>query len=190
MGQDDYTFAFTYDARDGASVLRVHDLGTGARVDPVQLESLVWKLPGAEDQEALNRAEIADITTTVDVKTVFLDGTFRSRHASGKSDSVDDAISYAAQTVGRLALDSRRGAGTVEAALTYRIELKDGAVFEHNYTIQPAADPASLFGDPWMSHVLEVRWTLTSQYEARELRATQVARRMPGPSGSGSRSGR
>ena len=190
LGQDDYTFAFTYDARDGASVLRVHNVDTGARVDPVQLESLVWELPGAKDQEALNRAEIADITTTVDVTSVFPDGTSHSRQASGKRDSVNDAIMYAAQTVSRLVLDSRRGAGTVEVALTYRIELKDGAVFEHNYTIQPAADPASLFGDPWMSHVLEVRWTLTSQYEARELRATQVARRMSGPSGSRSRGGR
>ena len=83
LGRDDYTFAFTYDARDGASVLRVHNVGTGARVDPVQLESLVWELPGAEDQEALNRAEIADITTTVDVKSVVPDGTSRSRQASG-----------------------------------------------------------------------------------------------------------
>lgn len=185
LGQDDYTFAFTYDARDGASVLRVHNVGTGARIDPVQLESLVWELPGAKDQKALSRAEIADITTTVDVKTVFLDGTFRSRQASGKTDSVDDAISYAAQTVGRLVLDSRPRAGTVDVALTYRIELKDGEVFEHSYSMQSDADPASLFGDPWMSHALEAGWTLTSQYEATELKAMQAARKMSGPSGFG-----
>ena len=117
---------------------------------------------------------------------MFLDGTFRSRQASGKRDSVNDAIEYAARTVGRLVLDSRPRAGTVDVALTYRIELKDGEVFEHSYSIRSAADPASLFGDPWMSHVLEARWTLTSQYEARELRATQAARRTSGPSGSGS----
>ena len=190
LGQDDYTFAFTYDARDGASMLRVHNVDTGARVDPVQLESLVWELPGAEDQEALNRAEIADITTTVDVTSVFPDGTSRSRQASGKRDSVNDAIMYAGQTVGRLVLDSRRRAGTVDVSLTYRIELKDGEASEHSYSMQSAADPASLFGDPWMSHVLEAEWTLTSQYEARELRATQAARKVSRPRGSRSSSAR
>ena len=83
-------------------MLRVHNVGTGARVDPGQLESLVWELPGAEDQEALNRAEIAHIWTTVDVKPVLPDGTSRSRQESGARDSVNDAIMYAARTLSGL----------------------------------------------------------------------------------------
>ena len=186
LGQDDYTFAFTYEARDGASVLRVHNVGTGARVDPAQLESLVWELPGAEDQEALNRAEIAHVTTTVNVTKVLLDGTPRFASASGERDSVDDAIAFAAETIGRLVFDSgnSRRAGTLEVALTYRVELKDGEVFQHSYRMR-ATDPLSVFGDPWMRHVLEAGWTLTSQYEARELKATVAARRTSGPSASG-----
>ena len=186
LGQDDYTFAFTYEARDGASVLRVHNVGTGARVDPAQLESLVWELPGGEDQEALNRAEIARVTTKVNVTKVLLDGTPRFASASGERDSVDDAITFAAETIVRLVLRSgnRRRAGTLEVSVAYRVELKDGEVTQHSYSMR-AIDLASLFGDPWMRHVLEAEWTLTSQYEARELKAAVAARRMSGPSGSG-----
>ena len=69
--------------------------------------------------------------------------------------------------------------------LTYRVELKDAEVFEHSYPMR-STDPASLFGEPWMGHVLDARWTLTSQYEARELKATVAARKTSGPNGSGS----
>lgn len=69
----------------------------------------------------------------------------------------------------------------MEAQLTYRIELEDGQVFEHRYGLPPT-DIEGLFTDQWPSHVMEPRWILTSQCEARQLKAMQAARRQSKPS--------
>lgn len=179
LGHDDYIFEFTYDAREGASVLRVYDAVSQATVDPIELESLLWELPGAGDQELLNRAEIDHITVTVDMEAVLSDGSSGSRQASGMTYSVNDAIVYAAKTAGSLVQAFGRGRPSLDAvavALSYRIELRDGEVFEHDYFI-PRTKMESFFSDPWVSHVAEARWTLTSQYEARELEGIQMFRR-------------
>lgn len=178
LGHDDYIFTFTYDPRDGASVLRVQNTANNGRVDPDQIEDLVWELPGADDQEALERAEIDHIAVTVEVSR---DGTPRSHQAAGTRRSVDDTMVYVARTLGRLVLDDGLARGPVETQLTFRIELKDGQVFEHRYATPPA-DLETLFNDLWRSHASEVRWTLTTRYEARQLKALQAARRQSKPS--------
>ena len=65
--------------------------------------------------------------------------------------------------------------------MTYRVELKDGQVFEHRYVLPPT-DIEGLLTDRWPSHAMEARWTLTTQYEARQLKALQAARRQSKPS--------
>ena len=177
LGHDEYIFTFTYDPRDGTSVLRVHDADNKGRVDPDQIEDLVWELPGADDQEALERAEIDHIAVTVEVSR---EGTPRSHQAAGTRRSVDDTMVYVARTLGRLVLDNGLARGPVETQLTFRIELKDGQVFEHRYATPPA-DVETLFTDLWRSHASEVRWTLTTRYEARQLKALQAARRQSKP---------
>ncbi|MCY3813230.1 MAG: hypothetical protein OXH15_15665 [Gammaproteobacteria bacterium] len=180
LGHDDYIFTFTYDPRDGASVLRVHDTGNKGRVDPDQIEDLVWELPGADDQEALDRAAIDHIAIAMEV---FTGGTSKGHQAAGTRHSVDDTINYAARTLARLVLGSNAGLATarVEAQLTYRVELKDGQVFEHRYVLPPT-DIEGLLTDLWPSHASEARWTLATQYEARQLKALQAARRQSEPS--------
>ncbi|MCY4012355.1 MAG: hypothetical protein OXG82_06545 [Gammaproteobacteria bacterium] len=186
LGHDDYIFTFTYDPWEGASVLRVYDAGTEAYIGPDQVEDLIWELPGADDQEALDRAEIDHIAVTVDMKAVFRSGRSRSLQALGTADSVNDTIDYAGRTLGDLLKQVGRGIGsrldTLEVRLTCRIELKDGQVFEHRYAMPPA-DPETLFTDIWPSHVSEARWTLSSQYEARQLKALQMFRRQARPGG-------
>ena len=177
LGHDEYIFTFTYDPRDGTSVLRVHDAGNNRRVDPDQIEDLVWELPGADEQGALARAEIDHIAVTVEV---FRDGTPRSHQAAGTRRSVDDTMAYVARTLVRLVVDNGLAREPLKAQLTYRIELKDGQVFEHRYALA-ATDIESLLTDRWPSHASEAWWTLTSQYEARQLKARQAARRQSKP---------
>ena len=181
LGHDEYIFTFTYDPRDGTSVLRVHGAGNKGRVDPDQIEDLIWELPGADDQEALERTEIDQITVAV---KVFKDGTPRSHQAVGTRASVDEALNYAAREVGRLVVELDRGRATlrhtVGVRLTYRIALKDGQVFEHRYVVPPT-DIEGLFTDLWPSHASEAWWTLTTQYEARQLKALQATRRQSKP---------
>lgn len=177
LGHDAYIFTFTYDPRDGASVLRIQDAGNKGRVDPDQIEELVWELPGANDQEALERADVDHIAIAVEV---FRDGTPKSHRAAGTRSSVDEALNYASLEVGRLVLGLNRGRwnlrDTAGAQLTYRIELKDGEVFEHRYVLPPT-DIQALLTVRWPSHASEAWWTLTTQYEARQLKALQAARR-------------
>ena len=183
LGHDDYIFDFTFDAGRGASVLRVYAANSQAPVDPIQLESLLWELPGAGDQELLDRAEIDHITVTVDMEAVLDDGSSGSRQASGTTFSVNDAIMYAAKTVGSLVQAFGRGRTWVKAfevELSYRVELRDGQVFEHDYFL-PRTNFETFFTEPWTSHVTEARWTLTSQYEASELEAIQMFRRQSKP---------
>lgn len=188
LGHDDYIFEFTFDASRDASVLRVYAANSQAPVDPIELESLLWELPGAGDQELLNRAELDHITVTVAMEAVLDDGSSGSRQASGTTFSVDDAIMYAAKTVGSLAQASGRDRTWVKAfevELSYRVELRDGEVFEHDYFL-PRANFETFFTEPWMSHVTEARWTLTSQYEASNLEAIQMFRRNYQPDAPGS----
>lgn len=88
---------------------------------------------------------------------------------SGRRDPLSDLV-----------LDNGLARGPVETQLTFRIEVKDGQVFEHRYATPPA-DLETLFTDPWRSHASEVRWTLTTRYEARQLKAMQAARRQSKP---------
>lgn len=181
LGHDDYIFTFTYDPRDGSSVLRVLDAGNNGRVDPDQIEDLVWELPGADDQEALERADVDRIAITVEV---FRDGTPRSQQATGTRSSVEEALSYAAREVGRLVLGLNRGRANLRdragVRLTCRIELKDGQAFEHRYVLPPT-DIDGLLTDRWPSLASEAWWILTTQYEARQLKALQAARRQSKP---------
>ena len=181
LGHDDYIFTFTYDAREGSSVLSVYDSGTEAYIGPDQVEDLVWELPGANDRRALERAEIDHIAVTVEV---FSNRGSKSRQASGTRHSVDEAVNYATRELGRLVLGLSGGRTTLRdtagAQLTYRIELKDGQVFEHRDAL-PATDIEALLTDRWPSHASEARWTLTTQYEARQLKALQAARRQSKP---------